>query len=165
MIVDTSVLVALLRDEPEAGAFARLLRAAGRRRLSAASYVELAAVVDGRGDAVLSGALDAWLGAWRIDVEPLTVAQARLARTAYQRFGRGSGHPARLNLGDCFAYALARDVGEPLLFKGEDFALTDIEVVTEPVRERRLSEEVARYGTTDPQIVTTTLPRARPVSR
>ena len=76
-----------------------------------------------------------------------TVAQARLARTAYQRFGRGTGHPARLNLGDCFAYALARDVGEPLLFKGEDFVLTDIEVVTEPVRWRRLSEAVARYGT------------------
>lgn len=149
MIVDTSVLVALLRDEPEAAAFARLLRAAERRRLCAASYVELAAVVDGRGDAVVSGALDAWLAAWRIEVEPLTVAQSRLARTAYQRFGRGSRHPARLNLGDCFAYALARDLGEPLLFKGEDFGLTDIEVVTEPLRERRLSEAVARYGTRD----------------
>ncbi len=155
MIVDTSVLVALLRDEPEAAALARLLRAADRRRLCAASYVELAAVVDGRGDAVVSGALDAWLTAWRIEVEPLTVAQARLARTAYQRFGRGSGHPARLNLGDCFAYALARDLGEPLLFKGEDFALTDIEVVTEPLRVRRLSEAVARYGS-DPQTAMTT---------
>jgi ribonuclease VapC len=126
MIVDTSVLVALLRDEPEAGAFARLLRAADRRRLSAASYVELAAVVDGRGDAVVSGALDAWLGAWQVEVEPLTVAQARLARTAYQRFGRGTGHPARLNLGDCFAYALAVARDEPLLFKGGDFSLTDV---------------------------------------
>ena len=106
--------------------------------------------MDGRGDAVLSGALDAWLAAWRIDVEPLTVGQARLARTAYQRFGRGTGHPARLNLGDCFAYALARDVGEPLLFRGGDFALTDIELVTEPVRERRLSEVVARYGPAGP---------------
>lgn len=150
MIVDTSALMALLRDEPEAPAFARLMRAAPRRLLSAASYVELAAVVDGHGDAVLSGALDAWLAAWRIDVEPLTVGQARLARTAYQRFGRGTGHPARLNLGDCFAYALARDVGEPLLFKGGDFALTDIELVTEPVRERRLSEVVARYGSAGP---------------
>ena len=146
MIVDTSALVALLRDEPEAAAFARLLRAAPRRLLSAASYVELAAVVDGRGDPVLAGALDAWLAAWGIEIEPLTVEQARIARTAYQRFGRGSGHPARLNLGDCFAYALARDLGDPLLFKGADFALTDIELVTEPVRERRLSEVVARYA-------------------
>jgi ribonuclease VapC len=149
VIVDTSVLVVLLRDEPEAAAFARLLRAAERRRLCAASYVELAAVVDGRGDAVVSGALDAWLAAWRIEVEPLTIVQAHFARTAYQQFGRGTGHPARLNLGDCFAYALARDLGEPLLFKGDDFALTDIEVVTEPLRERRLSEAVARYGTSE----------------
>ena len=146
MIVDTSALVALLRNEPEAAAFARLLRAAPRRLLSAASYVELAAVVDGRGDAVASGALDAWLAAWRIEIVPLTVAQAGIAREAYRQFGRGSGHPARLNLGDCFAYALARDAGEPLLFKGDDFAHTDIELVTEPVRERRLSEVVARYG-------------------
>lgn len=146
MIVDTSALVALLRDEPEAAAFADLLRAAPRRLLSAASYVELAAVVDGRGDAVATGALDAWLAAWGIEIVPLSVAQAQLAREAYRRFGRGSGHPARLNLGDCFAYALARDLGEPLLFKGADFALTDIELVTEPVRERRLSELVARYG-------------------
>lgn len=145
MIVDTSALVALLRDEPEATAFARLMKAAPRRLLSAASYVELAAVVDGRSDAVLSGALDAWLEAWSIEIEPLTVAQARMARAAYQRFGRGTGHPARLNLGDCFAYALARDRGEPLLFKGTDFTLTDIEIVTEAVRERRLSEVVARY--------------------
>jgi len=146
LIVDTSALVALLRDEPEAAAFSGLLRAAPRRLLSAASYVELAAVVDGRGDPVLSGALDAWLAAWGIEIAPLTVVQATIARGAYRRFGRGSGHRARLNLGDCFAYALARDLGEPLLFKGADFALTYIELVTEPIRERRLSEVVARYG-------------------
>jgi ribonuclease VapC len=146
VIVDTSALVALLRDESDAAAIARILRAAPRRLLSAASYVELAAVVDGRGDPVLSGALDAWLATWEIAVEPFTVAQAQIARAAYQRFGRGSGHPARLNLGDCFAYALARDLGEPLLFKGADFALTDIELVTEPVQGKRLSELVARYG-------------------
>jgi ribonuclease VapC len=146
VIVDTSALMALLRDEPEAAALARLLRAAPRRTLSAASFVELAAVVDGRGDPVVSGTLDAWLEAWGIEIAPLTVEQARIAREAYRRFGRGSGHPARLNLGDCFAYALARDLGEPLLFRGADFALTDIELVTEPVRERRLSELVARYG-------------------
>jgi ribonuclease VapC len=76
---------------------------------------------------------------------PFTVEQARIARIAYQQFGRGSGHPAQLNMGDCFAYALARDLGEPLLFKGDDFALTDIELVIEPVRSRRLSEVVAAY--------------------
>ena len=114
---------------------------------SASTEEVAAAVIDGRGDPVLSGALDAWLAAWGIEVEPLTVEQARIARAAYQRFGRGSGHPARLNLGDCFAYALAHDLGDPLLFNGGDFALTDIELVTEPVREKRLSEVVARYGT------------------
>lgn len=150
MIVDTSALVALLRDEPEAAAYAGLMQIAPRRLLSAASYVELAAVVDGRGDPVLSGALDAWLSAWSIEIEPLTVEQARLAREAYRRFGRGTGHPARLNLGDCFGYALARDLGDPLLFKGTDFAITDIELVTEPLRDRRLSEVVARYGTVPP---------------
>lgn len=147
MIVDTSALIALLRAEPEAEALAQLLRSAPRRLLSAATYVELAAVVDGRGDPVLSGALDAWLAAWRIEVVPLSVAQGRVARDAYRRFGRGTGHPAKLNLGDCFAYALARDLGEPLLFRGADFALTDIELVTEPIRERRMSETVARYAT------------------
>lgn len=146
MIVDTSALVALLRDEPERDAIARLLADAPASRISAATYVELAAVVDGRGDPVASGALDAWLDAWRITIEPLTEAQARIAREAYRRFGRGSGHPALLNLGDCFSYALARDRQEPLLFKGADFALTDIELVTEPVRDRRLSEAIARYG-------------------
>jgi ribonuclease VapC len=149
VIVDTSALVAILRDEPQAASLAWLLASAPRRRMSAATYVELAAVIDGRGDPVVSGALDAWLEAWRIDLEALTPAQARIGREAYRRFGRGSGHPARLNLGDCFAYALARDLGEPLLFTGEDFALTDIELVTEPVRERRLSELVGPYRAGD----------------
>ena len=79
-------------------------------------------------------------------VEPLSEEQARIARSAYQRFGKGNGHPARLNMGDYFSYALARDLGEPLLFKGEDFKLTDIEIVIEPSRQKRLSEIVAAYG-------------------
>ncbi len=115
-------------------------------RLSAASYVELAVVIDGLGDPVLSGGLDVVLTAFQIRIEPLTESQARIARAAYQRFGRGSGHPARLNMGDCFAYALARDLDEPLLFKGNDFTLTDIEIVIEPIRHKRLSEIVASYG-------------------
>ncbi|OGO58477.1 MAG: ribonuclease [Chloroflexi bacterium RBG_16_69_14] len=146
MIVDTSVLVALIREEPDAAAFGRAMGAATIRRLSAANYVELAVVVDGSHDPVASSALEDLLAVWRIQVEPLTAVQARLARAAYQRFGKGSGHPARLNLGDCFAYALARDLGEPLLFKGDDFKLTDIEIVTEPIRHKRLSEVVAAYA-------------------
>ena len=146
MIIDTSVLVALLLREANAPQLARLMAGAPVRRLSAASYVELAAVIDGRRDPVLSGALEADLRLLRIEVAPFTPVQARIARTAYQQFGRGSGHPARLNMGDCFAYALARDLGEPLLFKGRDFALTDIELVVEPVRSRRLSEVVAAYA-------------------
>ena len=150
MIVDTSALVAIIRAESGAPALLTALIEAPARRLSAASLVELAAVIDGRRDPVLSGALETTLTELRIDVMPFTPAQARIARIAYQQFGRGSGHPARLNMGDCFSYALARDLGEPLLFKGADFALTDIELVTEPVKARRLSEVIAAYGAAGP---------------
>lgn len=146
MIVDTSVVVALLRREADAPVLGRMLAAAPTRRLSAASYVELGAVIDGERDPVLSGALETVIRTLSIELVAFTPAQARIARVAYQQFGRGSGHPARLNMGDCFAYALARDLGEPLLFKGGDFALTDIELVIEPVKSRRLSEVIAAYG-------------------
>jgi ribonuclease VapC len=148
MIVDTSVLVALLLREPDAAILGQIMAHAPVRRMSAASYVELAAVIDGRRDPALSGALDVALHRLRIEIVPFTPAQALVARTAYQLFGRGSGHPARLNMGDCFAYALARDTGEPLLFKGRDFALTDIELVLEPDPRKRLSEVVAAYSAT-----------------
>ncbi len=146
MIIDTSIVVALLLREPEAASYVMLMAQAPARRLSAAGYVELGAVIDGRRDPATSGALDAILASSRIEVVAFTASQARIARDAYQRFGRGSGHPARLNMGDCFAYALARELGEPLLFKGNDFALTDIELITEPDRHKRLSELVAAYG-------------------
>lgn len=113
--------------------------------MSTASFVELAAVIDGRHDPLATSTLESILGVLQVELAPFTVHQAQIAREAYQRFGRGSGHPARLNMGDCFAYALARDSGEPLLFKGVDFALSDIELVTEPVKRRRLSEIVAAY--------------------
>ena len=152
MIVDTSVLVALLLREPDAPVLTRLMSTAQARRLSSASYVELGAVIDGRRDPALSGALDAILRVLHTEVVSFTVEQARIARAAYQQFGRGSGHPAQLNMGDCFAYALARDLGEPLLFKGRDFALTDIEIALEPDPRKRLSEVVAAYmaGATPP---------------
>jgi ribonuclease VapC len=125
MILDTSALLAILRDEPGAMRYAKALAEAAVSRLSAASYVEAAAVIDASRDPVASRRFDDLLREARVVIEPVTEEQARLAREAYRDFGRGSGHPARLNFGDCFAYALARATNEPLLFKGEDFAHTD----------------------------------------
>lgn len=129
MIVDTSALVAILRDEADALAIAEAIASASTRRLSAASYVELGAVIDGVRDPVVSRRLDELLGEAEIEISPVTEEQARIAREAYRDFGRGSGHPAGLNFGDCFSYALARALGEPLLFKGDDFSHTDIDSV------------------------------------
>jgi len=126
MIIDTSALIAILRDEPDAPTFARALESATNLRLSAASFVEAAAVMDGSRDPVVSRRFDELIAEAAIIVEPVTERQARIARDAYRDFGKGSGHPAQLNFGDCFAYALARDAGEPLLFKGGDFSKTDI---------------------------------------
>ena len=128
MIVDTSALIAILRDEPEAIAYARAIEAATKRRLSAANFVEAAVVIDGSRDPVASRRFDDLVRAADLIIEPVTEAQARIARDAYRDFGKGSGHPAKLNFGDCFAYALAKVTGEPLLFKGDDFAHTDITV-------------------------------------
>lgn len=126
MIIDTSALVAILRDEPDAPAFADAIAAATVRRISAASYVEVGAVIDGARDPVASRRLDELLAAASIIIEPVTSDQATVARMAYRDFGKGSGHPARLNFGDCFAYALAVATGEPLLFRGADFTHTGI---------------------------------------
>ena len=126
MIVDTSALIAILRDEPEAPACAKAIEAASSRRISAANLVEAAIVIDASRDPVASRRFEDLLREAQLVVEPVTEAQARIAREAYRDFGKGSGHPARLNFGDCFAYALARATGEPLLFKGNDFAHTDI---------------------------------------
>ena len=127
MIVDTSALIAILRDEPDAALFARALEQAAPGRLSAASYLEAALVVDSSRSPILSRRFDDLVREAGLVVEPVTYEQARIARQAYRDYGRGSGHPARLNFGDCFAYALARERGETLLFKGEDFRHTDIE--------------------------------------
>ena len=96
--------------------------------MSAVSFLEAAVVIDARRDAVASRQLDAFIDALGITLAPVTARQARLARQAYRDFGKGSGHPARLNFGDCFAYALAIDTDEPLLFKGDDFGHTDVRV-------------------------------------
>jgi ribonuclease VapC len=129
VIVDTSALIAILRDEPDAPKFAEAIAAAAAVRLSAANYVELGAVIDSARDPVASRRVDELLAVADIEIEPVTRAQARRARDAYRDFGKGSGHPAALNFGDCFAYALATDLGEALLFKGTDFAQTDVESV------------------------------------
>jgi len=128
VIVDTSVIIAILRDEPDAEELADALDSADVRRLSAASYVEAGVVTDGNRDPVLSRRLDLLLQESLIDVEPVTVEQARIAREAYRDFGKGR-HRSGLNFGDCFVYALAKDKGEPLLCKGNDFKRTDVDLV------------------------------------
>lgn len=126
MIVDTSALIAILRKETEADLLLEALAADATPRMSAATFVETAVVVDTNKDPVLSRRLDELLDAAGIDIEPLTAAQAEVARQAYRDFGKGSGHPASLNLGDCFSYALASVTSEPLLYKGSDFQHTDL---------------------------------------
>jgi ribonuclease VapC len=126
VIVDTSAVVAILRNEPDAHEYATALAATERPRMSAATFLETAIVVDGSRDPVLSGRLDDLLAAADVVVEPVTREQVEIARSAYRAFGKGSGHPAGLNFGDCFSYALARVTGEPLLFKGSDFSATDV---------------------------------------
>lgn len=126
MIVDTSALIAILRAEPEAGEFAAAIEQASICRVSAVSYVAAAAVIDRSGDAIASRRFDELLREADIVIEPVTEADAMIARAAYRDFGRGSGHAAKLNFGDCFSYALAKAKGEALLFKGENFSRTDI---------------------------------------
>ncbi|HVY20804.1 MAG TPA: type II toxin-antitoxin system VapC family toxin [Bauldia sp.] len=126
MIVDASAIVAIIRKEIDAPAFSAALEKAQVVHISAANYFEAAIVVDGSRDPALSRMLDEIVAEAGIIIEPITERQARIAREAYRDYGKGSGHRAGLNFGDCFAYALARDLGEPLLYKGTDFAETDV---------------------------------------
>ena len=125
MILDTSVVVALLREEPETAWIVPALLNATTLKMAVANYLEAAIVVDGNDDAVLSERLDSVLDFFGVELVPVSLHHAELARDAYRRFGKGR-HPASLNFGDCFAYALARATREPLLFKGGDFTRTDI---------------------------------------
>jgi ribonuclease VapC len=102
------------------------LEAAPDAKISAATYLEAAIVIDRLRDPMLSLLLDDVIERARISIEPLTAAQAKIARQAYRDYGKGSGHPANLNYGDCFSYALARDKREPLLYKGDEFTHTDL---------------------------------------
>jgi ribonuclease VapC len=126
MVIDTSALIAILFDEPEAQTFLQSIARAETCRLSAASFVELGIVLRRHKADQRQRVIDEMLRLFMIRIEPVTEAQARLALDAYNRFGKGTGHPASLNYGDCFSYALAKDTREPLLFKGSDFAATDI---------------------------------------
>jgi len=131
MIVDTSAIVAILRDEPDARSFAKAIADARIRRVSAANYVEAAAVIDGSRNPIASRRFDDFFREASFTVEAVTFEQAQIAREAYKDFGKGSGHAAQLNFGDCFAYALAKAMSEPILFKGEDFKHTDLASVLE----------------------------------
>jgi len=126
MIVDSSALVAILLNEEDGDALSVVLDGPAVVRMSAASYLETSIVIDKFRDASLSVSFDDMILDSRIIIEPVTAEQARIARQAYRDYGKGSGHAANLNFGDCFSYALARDKREPILFKGEDFIHTDL---------------------------------------
>jgi ribonuclease VapC len=126
MIVDTSALVAIITEEVDAGKFARAMAEATDIRISAASYVEAAIVLDRRDNPAAASILDDTILDMDIQIEPVTLQQARIARQAYRDYGKGSGHRANLNFGDCFSYALAQEKREPILFKGDDFVHTNL---------------------------------------
>lgn len=127
MIVDASAILAILLDEPEQPALKYCLADAPEKHtMSPINYLEAAMRVDSLDTDRKARELDNLIAALDVEIVPTTAQQAHLAREAYRNFGKGN-HPARLNLGDCFAYALAKARGEPLLFKGDDFRKTDIE--------------------------------------
>ncbi len=131
MVVDTSALLAVLFDEPEGEDLARAIARAEVSRMSAANLLEAGIVADCQTDARTGRQLDALVTNFHLRIEPVTEEQVGIARQAYLDYGRGN-HPAKLNFGDCFAYALAKSSGEPLLFKGNDFEQTDIEAYRSP---------------------------------
>jgi len=125
MILDTSALVAIFFAEPEREDFVRRIHAAEGCHMSVVNHLELFMVIEHRLGADSNRQVDHFLDRAKVAIEPVTLEQSRLARQAFLDFGKGQ-HPAGLNFGDCFAYALARATSQPLLFKGEDFAATDI---------------------------------------
>jgi len=127
VIADTSAIIAILTEEDDAAVYAQAIAGADVRRLSAASYLECGIVLDSQRDPIISRGLDELLQEAEFVVEPVTERQARLARQAYADFGKSSGHPAGLNFGDCLTYALALDLRESLLWKGDDFGHTGIQ--------------------------------------
>ncbi len=125
MVIDTSAVLAILQDEPERRTFNEAIEAADSRSLSVASFVEISIVIEARYGAEGVRHFDRFLDRADVTVVAVDVEQGKLARQAFSRFGKGR-HAAGLNFGDCFAYALAQVLGEPLLYKGEDFPRTDV---------------------------------------
>ena len=126
MVIDTSALVAILQDEPERRSFNQAIEAAERRAMSVASFVEASMIIESRYGPDRIRDLDLFIAKAKIELVPVDAEQGHVARTAFREYGKGR-HRAGLNFGDCFAYTLAKTLDEPLLFKGTDFALTDIE--------------------------------------
>jgi len=129
MVIDASALAAILFGEAEQQQFIEIIESADFRRLSTATFVEASIIIESRLGTPGLHDLDKFLASAGIDLVAVDEEQARVARAAFGRFGKGR-HPARLNFGDCFAYALARTLGEPLLCKGADFARTDVTLAT-----------------------------------
>lgn len=126
MIIDSSAIIAILRNEPDAPELANRIEQADHCFISAAIFVEVSAIVMRSADAEGIEYLDRFIKEVAIIIQPVTAKQAFIAREAYQKFGKGSKHPAQLNFGDCFSYALAKELNEPLLYKGNDFIHTDV---------------------------------------
>jgi ribonuclease VapC len=121
-----STIIAILKDEPDYDKYSEAMLLSHKQvQMSAASYLEAGIVFDAANDSG-DDALEALINDLRINITSVTAVQAKTARAAYRQYGKGSGHPAQLNFGDCFAYALAKDSGEALLFKGTDFSQTDV---------------------------------------
>ncbi|SRR5712691_9055684 len=131
MVLDTSALVAILLDEPERQTFNRQIAADAVRLLSAATLVETTIVLTSRKGLRAQAELDLYLAKAGVEIVPVRAEHAAIACDAYRLYGKGR-HPAGLNFGDVFAYALAKATGEPLLFKGQDFAQTDLPMVPVP---------------------------------
>lgn len=127
MVIDTSAVIAILQQEPEAERLARAIAMADRRLLSAASLLEAGMLMRSRFGPHGERDLDKLLVSLKIEIAPVTAQQIAFARAAFSRFGKGL-HPAALNFGDCFSYGLAKDIGDALLFKGDDFSRTDLPV-------------------------------------
>jgi len=131
MIVDSSAIVAILKQEPDWKEFLSTLNAANEISISAGTYFEISIVIGRLNNPIMDRQIDELMEEFSILIEPFTAEQTQIARQAYRDYGRGSGHRANLNFGDCFAYALARVKREPLLFKGDDFAHTDVRSATQ----------------------------------
>jgi len=126
MVIDTSALIAILQDEPERRAFNEAIEAADTRSFSVASFVETSIIVESRHGSDGIRDLELFISKAQIELIPVDIEQAHLARHAFRQFGKGR-HPAGLNFGDCFSYALARSLADPLLYKGVDFGKCDID--------------------------------------